>query len=176
MKTSIATTVSVAAVLVAGGAAFAVNTRALNNSDTSKQEAVPTLVTTVTSNETDTQKEFELAGIGVISLKLSATTLAVAKVQTENGFTYSSWQIASDQVRVEFRSATSDIEFRARLIDGRVVTDVKSSNPGKKFRPNRDHNGSKNYENPEMGEDHEDNDQHGEQDEHHENEGHDDDD
>ena len=202
MKTSIATTVSIAAVLVAGGAAFAVNTQALNSGSPSSESVpevqvlslsanpaasnasatttvpgapsasnasvtttVPGTPTTISTPGADTQNEYELAGVGVVSLKLSSTTLAVAKVQPVVGFTYSTWQIATDQIRVEFLSATSDIEFRARLIDGRVVTDVQSSNIAQKSKLRSDddadedeHEGNKKHE------------------EHEENEGHDDDD
>lgn len=200
MKTSIATTVSIAAVLVAGGAAFAVNSQALNSGTPSSESVpevqvlslsvepsasnasvtttmagtpsasiasvtttVPGTPTTISTPGADTQNEYELAGVGVVSLKLSSTTLAVAKVQPVVGFTYSTWQIATDQIRVEFLSATSDIEFRARLIDGRVVTDVQSSNIAQKSKLRNDddedeHEGNKKHE------------------EHEENEGHDDDD
>ncbi|NDF67232.1 MAG: hypothetical protein EB142_04990 [Actinobacteria bacterium] len=189
MKTSIATTVSIAAVLVAGGAAFAVNTQALNGgspssesvpevqvlslsanpaaSNASATTTVPGTPTTISTPGADTQNEYELAGVGVVSLKLSSTTLAVAKVQPVVGFTYSTWQIATDQIRVEFLSATSDIEFRARLIDGRVVTDVQSSNIAQKSKVRSDDD--------DKGE-HEGNKKHEDRDNHEQNEGHDDDD
>lgn len=202
MKTSIATTVSIAAVLVAGGAAFAVNSQALNSgtpssesvpevqvlslavepsasnaavtttvsgapsaSNASVTTTVPGTPTTISTPGADTQNEYELAGVGVVSLKLSSTTLAVAKVQPVVGFTYSTWQIATDQIRVEFLSATSDIEFRARLIDGRVVTDVQSSNIAQKSKLRSDddadddeHEGNKKHEEQEENEGHDDDD------------------
>ena len=189
MKTSIATTVSIAAVLVAGGAAFAVNSQALNGgspasesvpevqvlslsanpsaSDASATTTVPGTQTTIGSPEVDAQNEYELAGVGVVSLKLSSNTLAVAKVQPVVGLTYSTWQIAADQVRVEFLSTTSDIEFRARLIDGRVVTDVHSSDIAQKSKVRSDDD--------DKGE-HEGNKKHEDRDNHEQNEGHDDDD
>ena len=204
MKTSIATTVSIAAVLVAGGAAFAVNTQALNGGSPSSESVpevqvlslsanpaasnasatttvpgapsasnasvtttVPGTPTTISTPGADTQNEYELAGVGVVSLKLSSTTLAVAKVQPVVGFTYSTWQIATDQIRVEFLSATSDIEFRARLIDGRVVTDVHSSDIAQKSKVRSDDD--------DKGE-HEGNKKHEDRDNHEQNEGHDDDD
>lgn len=204
MKTSIATTVSIAAVLVAGGAAFAVNTQALNGGSPSSESVpevqvlslsanpaasnasatttvpgapsasnasvtttVPGTPTTISTPGADTQNEYELAGVGVVSLKLSSTTLAVAKVQPVVGFTYSTWQIATDQIRVEFLSTTSDIEFRARLIDGRVVTDVHSSDIAQKSKVRSDDD--------DKGE-HEGNKKHEDRDNHEQNEGHDDDD
>ena len=206
MKTSIATTVSIAAVLVAGGAAFAVNSQALNSGTPSSESVpevqvlslsvepsasnasvtttmagtpsasiasvtttVPGTPTTISTPGADTQNEYELAGVGVVSLKLSSTTLAVAKVQPVVGFTYSTWQIATDQIRVEFLSATSDIEFRARLIDGRVVTDVQSSNIAQKSKLRNDDDDDDDADEDE----HEGNKKH---EEHEENEGHDDDD
>ena len=194
MKTSIATTVSIAAVLVAGGAAFAVNSQALNGgspasesvpevqvlslsanpsaSNASATTTVPGTQTTIGSPEVDAQNEYELAGVGVVSLKLSSNTLAVAKVQPVVGFTYSTWQIAADQVRVEFLSTTSDIEFRARLIDGRVITDVHSSDIARKSKVRSDDDDDDEDDEYE----HEGNKKHEDRDKHEQNEGHDDDD
>jgi hypothetical protein len=151
MKTSVATTVSFVAVLAAGGLAFAVNTRALT--DTSVVDgSVPAFATVATASKltnailpapsktTSTAQsmvagtssvetsEYEIAGIGVIVVQKDGESLKVMNVNTSAGFTYSSLQKSSDQVQVELVSATQVVEFRARLLDGRIINDVQVKN------------------------------------------------
>ena len=49
-------------------------------------------------------------------------------VNPSAGFTYSSLQKSSDQVQVDLASATQIVEFRARLLDGRIINDVQVKN------------------------------------------------
>lgn len=151
MKTSLATTISLTAVLAAGGLTFAVNTRALTDTN-AVDESVPALAIVATASEsTNTTlpassaaastaqstvastvsaetSEYELAGIGVIVLQKDGENLKIMNVNPSAGFTYSSLQKSSDQVRVELLSATQKVEFRARLLDNRIITDVQAKN------------------------------------------------
>ena len=161
MKTSTATTISLTAVLVAGGLAFAVNTRALSTTVV-VDSSVPTVaVLALPSDSTSTtlpmsgatasatqstisgsmvveSSEFELAGIGVITLQKNVDSLRVLNIKPVVGFTYSSSQQGSDQVRVELHSATQEVEFRARLLDNRIVTDVQAKNISGRNKGNDD--------------------------------------
>ena len=146
MKTSIATAVSFTAVLAAGGLAFAVNTRALSTT-VAVESSVPTVAaialpsdstnttmpmsgatsspiqSTVSGSMVAESSEFELPGIGVITLQQNGDSLEVLKVNPVVGFTYRSSQQGSDQVRIELLSASQKVEFRARLLDNRIFTD-----------------------------------------------------
>lgn len=151
MKTSLATTISLTAVLAAGALAFAVNTRALTDTN-AVDESVPALAIVATASKstkatlpasstaTSTAQatvagivpaetsEYEIAGIGVITLQKDGENLKVVRVNPSAGFTYSSLQKSSDQVQVELVSATQVVEFRARLLDGRIINDVQAKN------------------------------------------------
>ena len=151
MKTSVATTVSLVAVLAAGGLAFAVNTRALT--DTSVVDgSVPAFAIVATASKltnatlpapsTTTSiaqsmvvgtssaetSEYEIVGIGVIVVQKDGESLKVMNVNPSAGFTYSSLQKSSDQVQVDLASAKQIVEFRARLLDGRIINDVQVKN------------------------------------------------
>ena len=151
MKTSVATTVSLVAVLAAGGLAFAVNTRALTDTSvvdgsvpafaivaTASKLTNATLPATSTTTSTAQSmvastssaetSEYEIVGIGVIVVQKDGESLKVMNVNPSAGFTYSSLQKSSDQVQVDLASAKQIVEFRARLLDGRIINDVQVKN------------------------------------------------
>ena len=190
MKTSIATTISISAVLVAGGVAFAVNSRALDSTNITDgsvptvevmslsvdptdmaaaltpSTVVPSVVGSAATTSSlapvaDELNEYELAGIGVVTLQSVGEDLKVFSVTPEAGFTFSSTQVDMSQVRVELQSATQKVEFRARMIDGRIVTDVKSSAIGGRNSSGDDHD-----EEHEEDEKNEEDEKHEEEDEH----------
>ena len=72
--------------------------------------------------------EYEIVGIGVIVVQKDGESLKVMNVNPSAGFTYSSLQKSSDQVQVDLASATQIVEFRARLLDGRIINDVQVKN------------------------------------------------
>ena len=193
MKTSIATAVSFTAVLAAGGLAFAVNTRALNTT-VAVESSVPTVAaialpsdstnttmpmsgatsspiqSTVSGSMVAESSEFELPGIGVITLQQNGDSLEVLKVNPVVGFTYRSSQQGSDQVRVELLSASQKVEFRARLLDNRIFTDVQAENIKDRNQDNDDD------DNDDDDNDNDDDQKHQKDHEQNENEGQDDDD
>jgi hypothetical protein len=161
MKTSVSTAVSFTAVLAAGGLAFAVNTRALSTT-VAVESSVPTVAaialpsdststtmpmsgatsspiqSTVSGSMVAESSEFELPGIGVITLQKNVDSLRVLNIKPVVGFTYSSSQQGSDQVRVELLSASQKVEFRARLLDNRIFTDVQAENISDRNQDNDD--------------------------------------
>ena len=193
MKTSIATAVSFTAVLAAGGLAFAVNTRALSTT-VAVESSVPTVAaialpsdstnttmpmsgatsspiqSTVSGSIVAESSEFELPGIGVITLQQNGDSLEVLKVNPVVGFTYRSSQQGSDQVRVELLSASQKVEFRARLLDNRIFTDVQAENIKDRNQDNDDD------DNDDDDNDNDDDQKHQKDHEQNENEGQDDDD
>ena len=193
MKTSIATAVSFTAVLAAGGLAFAVNTRALSTT-VAVESSVPTVAaialpsgstnttmpmsgatsspiqSTVSGSMVAESSEFELPGIGVITLQQNGDSLEVLKVNPVVGFTYRSSQQGSDQVRVELLSASQKVEFRARLLDNRIFTDVQAENIKDRNQDNDDD------DNDDDDNDNDDDQKHQKDHEQNENEGQDDDD
>ena len=193
MKTSVATAVSFTAVLAAGGLAFAVNTRALSTT-VAVESSVPTVAaialpsdstnttmpmsgatsspiqSTVSGSMVAESSEFELPGIGVITLQQNGDSLEVLKVNPVVGFTYRSSQQGSDQVRVELLSASQKVEFRARLLDNRIFTDVQAENIKDRNQDNDDD------DNDDDDNDNDDDQKHQKDHEQNENEGQDDDD
>lgn len=178
MKTSIATAVSFTAVLAAGGLAFAVNTRALSTT-VAVESSVPTVAaialpsdstnttmpmsgatsspiqSTVSGSMVAESNEFELPGIGVITLQQNGDSLEVLKVNPVVGFTYRSSQQGSDQVRVELLSASQKVEFRARLLDDRIFTDVQAENIKDRNQDNDDDDNKDNDDDQKHQKDHE---------------------
>ena len=83
------------------------------------------MVASTSSAETS---EYEIVGIGVIVVQKDGESLKVMNVNPSAGFTYSSLQKSSDQVQVDLASAKQIVEFRARLLDGRIINDVQVKN------------------------------------------------
>jgi len=175
MKTSVSTAVSFTAVLAAGGLAFAVNTRALSTT-VAVESSVPTVAaialpsdststtmpmsgatsspiqSTVSGSMVAESSEFELPGIGVITLQKNVDSLRVLNIKPVVGFTYSSSQQGSDQVRVELLSASQKVEFRARLLDNRIFTDVQAENISDRNQDNDDDDNQKHQKDHERNE------------------------
>ncbi len=194
MKTSIATTISISAVLVAGGVAFGVNSRALttpatdngalpavqmsalaiepadatfwSSSSTQNSSVVGNVAPAATAAPLDTPEaaqldapelsDYELAGIGVVTLQEVGENLTVFEVATSVGFTFSTTQIDSPQVRVDFLSSKQSVEFSARLIDGRIVTDVQAKAIVNHRESDNEHDESEHEENEDEESEHED--------------------
>ncbi|MEO8363941.1 MAG: hypothetical protein ABI570_06140 [Ilumatobacteraceae bacterium] len=150
MKTSLATSLSVIGVLATGGVAMAVNTTVLNSSISAvngtpalAEANVPVSALSVDSampiflpnqgdalpavSEMIVTSDYNVEGVGVVTLEQSATGLTVASISPLAGWTYDSKAEDQDRVEIEFTNGTQRIEFRAELIDGRIVTAVEST-------------------------------------------------
>lgn len=143
MKVGIATTLSIAGVLAAGAAAYAVNSSVLGASSsvsptTSGTPAViaPTaLPAQVAAQSTKVQSSvlnnttttYQVGTAGSVVLDTRSGAIGVTNVLPAAGWTSEPAQVQPNgDVKVPFISSTARIEFLARLVDGKVTVSVKS--------------------------------------------------
>jgi len=154
MKVGIATTLSIAGVLAAGGAAFAVNTSVLGstspvassitsesitkladqiplvgNSGTVGASATPTPVaSSVVSSSVTT---YQVGSSGSVVIDTTSGAIVVTNVMPAAGWTSEPARTeANGDVKVHFLSNNSRIEFVARLTNGKVdITAVNDTRP-----------------------------------------------
>ena len=143
MKVGIATTLSIAGVLAAGAAAYAVNSSVLGASSsvsptTSGTPAViaPTaLPAQVAAQSTKVQSSvlnnttttYQVGTAGSVVLDMRSGAIAVNNVLPAAGWSSEPAQVQPNgDVKVPFISSTARIEFLARLVDGKVTVSVKS--------------------------------------------------
>jgi LysM repeat protein len=143
VKVGIATALSIAGVLAAGAAAYAVNSSVLSTSSsvsvtTSGTPAVDTgtpfsaqvaaqstkVQSSVLSNSTTT---YQVGTSGSVVIDMSSGSVAVSNVLPAAGWSSEPAQVQPNgDVKVPFISSTARIEFLARLVDGKVVANVTS--------------------------------------------------
>ena len=143
MKVGIATTLSIAGVLAAGAAAYAVNSSVLGASSsasptTSGTPAViaPTALTAqVAAQSTKVQSSvlnnttttYQVGTAGSVVLDMRSGAIAVNNVLPAAGWSSEPAQVQPNgDVKVPFISASTRIEFLARLVDGKVTVNVTS--------------------------------------------------
>jgi hypothetical protein len=146
MKVGIATTLSIAGVLAAGAAAYAVNSSVLSTSssiastvvDPSGTPAVNAPITvpgqvaeqstkvqsSVLSNNTTT---YQVGTSGSVVIDLSSEAIAVSNIVPSAGWSSEPAQLQPNgDVKVHFISANARIEFLAHLTGGKVSANVTS--------------------------------------------------
>ena len=143
MKVGIATTLSIAGVLAAGAAAYAVNSSVLSTSpsvsatasgtpsvDTGTpvsgqvSEQSTTVQSSVLNNTTTT---YQVGTSGSVVLDMSSGSVAVSNVLPAAGWSSEPAQLQPNgDVKIPFVSSSTRIEFLARLVDGKVVVSVTS--------------------------------------------------
>jgi len=143
MKVGIATTLSIAGVLAAGTAAYAVNSSVLSTSPSvsataSGTPAVDTgtpvsgqvseqstkVQSSVLNNTTTT---YQVGTSGSVVLDMSSGSIAVSNVVPAAGWSSEPAQAQPNgDVKVPFVSSSARIEFIARLVDGQVTVSVTS--------------------------------------------------
>ncbi|MDP4928253.1 MAG: hypothetical protein NWQ72_00530 [Ilumatobacteraceae bacterium] len=143
MKVGIATTLSIAGVLAAGAAAYAVNSSVLGASSsvsptTSGTPAViaPTaLPAQVAAQSTKVQSSvlnnttttYQVGTAGSVVLDMRSGAIAVNNVLPAAGWSSEPAQVQPNgDVKVPFVSSSTRIEFLARLVDGQVTVNVTS--------------------------------------------------
>jgi hypothetical protein len=141
MKVGIATTLSIAGVLAAGAAAYAVNSSVLSTSPsvsatasgTPPADAANTLPAQVAAQSTKVQSSvlnnttttYQVGTSGSVVLDTRSGAIAVSNVLPAAGWTSEPAQVQPNgDVKVPFVSSTARIEFLARLVDGKVVVSV----------------------------------------------------
>ena len=144
MKVGIATTLSIAGVLAAGAAAYAVNSSVLSASSSlspttsgtpavvANTNALPAQVaeqstkvqSSVLNNTTTT---YQVGTAGSVVLDMRSGAIAVSNVLPAAGWSSEPAQVQSNgDVKVPFISSSTRIEFLARLVDGKVTVNVTS--------------------------------------------------
>ena len=143
MKVGIATTLSIAGVLAAGAAAYAVNSSVLGASSsvtatasgTPAVDAVNTLPAQVAAQSTKVQSSvlnnttttYQVGTAGSVVLDTRSGAIGVTNVLPAAGWSSEPAQVQPNgDVKVPFISSTARIEFLARLVDGKVTVSVKS--------------------------------------------------
>lgn len=141
MKVGIATTLSIAGVLAAGGAAYAVNSSVLRTSPsvsataagTSATDVANTLSAQVAAQSTKVQSSvlnnttttYQVGTAGSVVLDMRSGAIAVSNVLPAAGWSSEPAQVQPNgDVKVPFVSSTARIEFLARLVEGKVVVSV----------------------------------------------------
>jgi hypothetical protein len=141
MKVVIATTLSIAGVLAAGTAAYAVNSSVLSTSPsvsvtasgTPAADAVNTLPAQVVEKSIKVQSSvlnnttttYQVGTSGSVVLDMSSGAIAVSNVLPAAGWSSEPAQVQKNgDVTVPFVSSSTRIEFLARLVDGKVVVSV----------------------------------------------------
>lgn len=149
MKVSIATALSVAGVLAAGAAAYAVNVSVLDAPSAADSKLVTTTVSgaatanpadlgtsgAVTANGVqinDTTTSYEVGTAGTVVVDTASGSIVVTSVVPNAGYTAEPARTeANGLVKVHFNSSSSRIEFTAQMVDGKVVVKVNNeSMPG----------------------------------------------
>ena len=143
MKVGIATTLSIAGVLAAGAAAYAVNSSVLSTSPSVSATASGTpagdLATTalgqVSEQSTKVQSSvldnttttYQVGASGSVVLDMSSGSLAVSNILPAAGWSSEPAQVQPNgDVKVPFVSPSARIEFLAQLADGKVTVSVTS--------------------------------------------------
>jgi len=141
MKVGIATTLSIAGVLAAGAAAYAVNSSVLstspsvsaNASETPAIDAVNTLPAQVAAQSTKVQSSvlnnttttYQVGTSGSVVLDTRSGAIAVTNVLPAAGWSSEPAQVQPNgDVKVPFVSSTARVDFLAQLVDGKVTVSV----------------------------------------------------
>ena len=146
MKVGIATTLSIAGVLVAGAAAFAVNSNVLSTTSSTQSAVVdsPTTpvinaVTTIpgqvaqqstkvdTSVLNNTTTTYTVGNSGSVVIDIGSGAMVVTNVLPSAGWSAEPAQVLpNSDVKVPFVSSNTRIEFLAHLVNGNVTVSVTS--------------------------------------------------
>lgn len=144
MKVGIATTLSIAGVLAAGAAAFAVNSSVLGASSSISPTtsgtpaavvntvALPASVVEQSTNVqssvlNNTTTTYQVGAAGSVVLDMRSGAIAVSNVLPAAGWSSEPAQVQPNgDVTVPFISSSTRIEFFARLVDGKVAVNVTS--------------------------------------------------
>lgn len=153
MKKSIATVISVAGVLGAGAAAYAVNSSVLSATSSNDLVAATVSAATFAPSGPDmasgmgvvaagstapttpvveepiaasTRTTYKVGDAGTVVLDAADGSLEVVSVSPGAGWTAQKIEREHNDVEVYFVSSTAKVEFTARLVDGRIVTDVET--------------------------------------------------
>ena len=146
MKVGLTTALSIAGVLGAGGAAFAVNSSVLSTSSSTQStvvdpavapvvDVVTTLPGQVGAQSTPVQSSivnnttttYQVGASGSVVIDLSSGEIVVSNIMPTAGWSSEPAQAQPNgDMKVHFISAVARIEFLAHLVDGKVAVSVIS--------------------------------------------------
>lgn len=155
MKKSIATVISVAGVLGAGAAAYAVNSSVLSATSSNDLVSATAAVETFAPSSPDmasglgvtaagssaaapttpvveepiaasTRTTYKVGDAGNVVLDTADGSLDVVSVSPGAGWTAQKIERERNEIEVYFVSSTTKVEFTARLVSSRIVTDVET--------------------------------------------------
>jgi hypothetical protein len=145
MKVSLATALSVAGVLAAGAAAYAVNVSVLDAPSASDSSIVSTTLPlgqapavpagnlvggAVTANGvriSETTTSYKVGDAGTVVVDTATGSVVVTSVVPNSGYTSEPARTdANGLVKVHFNSSTTRIEFTAQMVNGTVVVNVSN--------------------------------------------------
>jgi hypothetical protein len=117
-----------AAILATGGAALAVNATVMDpqsgtnstSSDAPQETLAPLEEPNLAANE------FQIPGVGLVSLMTIGGKLALESVVVNEGFTYVISESSPGQFDIRFESPDRVVTFTAQLTDGQIVTSATS--------------------------------------------------
>ena len=109
------------------------------NTSTTLTPAITTSTTLATSTG---QFAYNIAGVGIFTLKQNAASLEVVSVKPVSGWRYEAKNESLTRVKIEFANDTKQVEFRAQLLDGRIITAVTVEEETDNKTDNADKSGS----------------------------------
>ena len=90
----------------------------------STTSVAPAVTSATTVAPASVQIAYNVAGVGIITLKQDATSLKVVSVKPVSGWTYEAKNEYATRVEIEFENGNKSVKFRAELLDGRVIAAV----------------------------------------------------
>ena len=141
MKTGIATALSVAGVVVAGAAAFAVNTAVLSADSSPPNTLIATPIANIANPTnttvppsgstrgtaaTSTTSTYKVGDAGRVILEVSNNSIRVASVLPAATWRAQAPEYDDGEVEVYFFKDSVKVEFTARLVNGQVKVFVES--------------------------------------------------
>lgn len=130
MKATLTSAISMAAILGSGGAALAVNATVLDpKPDSTPSSTEVPAADTATSTPTSGVDEFQIPGIGLVSMSMVDGRLILESVDANDGISYTVTETAPGEYEIRFESDAQTVTFTARLVEGHIVTSATGIGP-----------------------------------------------
>ena len=131
MKAPITSALSMAAILATGGAALTVNATVLDprsESTTPSSEAQsPGSPSVPTSDPNPFANEFQIPGIGLVTMSTIGGILELDTVEANEGISYTVTETAPGVFEITFDTPDQTVRFTARIADGQIVTEATAT-------------------------------------------------
>lgn len=107
------------AILATGGAALAVNATVLNPQAEASATPAPTPDSAAPASTAD---EFQIPGVGLVTLTNVSGVLRLDSVTANPGYSYSVVEATPGEYEIRFASSAQVVTFSAKLVDGQILT------------------------------------------------------